>query len=1484
MLKKFVKIFGGDPNKREIDRYNPVIHQVNSLEAAFEELSQDELCAKTEEFKGRLENGETLDDILTEAFAAVREASKRTLGLRHYDVQLIGGMALHQSKIAEMRTGEGKTLVATLPMYLNALTGRGVHLITVNDYLARRDARWMAPIYDALGLKVGVLQMAARTENGKKAFVVDLKSESPHEDQHQLRMVNRREAYAADIIYGTNSEFGFDYLRDNMTMTLEERVQRGHYYAIIDEADNVLIDEARTPLIISGPAQEDTEWYIRLDQVVKRLRPEDYEIVERDRTITLTEMGEAHVEELLDMSLRDPDRPEDLTPEQERILGYLEQALRAQYLFKRNKDYLVQGGKVVIIDEFTGRLMPGRRWSDGLHQAVEAKEGVRVQAENVTYATITIQNYFRMYEKLAGMTGTALTEAEEFHKIYNLDVLAIPTNLEYQAFLPESSLIELDDRDEQGYRYNYYADKNDQERKPVYWRRKDYPDVIFLSEEAKFRAIVQEILRYHVQGRPLLVGTTSVDLSERLSNRLRAEPLRRLAQVLLIRDAWFEKNNREEDGRQVDELEPLNQPLDRLQVPDLRKMASSLGLSMNPEDPENLDQLLSIMRLEKSDQERLVNSLKGGIPAEVLNARKHTEESQIIAGAGAFGAVTIATNMAGRGVDIKLGGELAEEVMVIINRVLHRAGYEDPYNMQMEERRQSLQSMPHDDYGIYESEVNYLLQHMQDMESVKRLGGLHVIGSERHEARRIDNQLRGRAARQGDPGSSRFYLSLEDDLMRRFGGQQANDMMQRLRVDEAMPIEMGLVGRLVEQSQTRVEGANFDVRKHLLEYDDVLNTQRTKIYAQRNRIFLKEDLSEDVTEMLRTEVAERVPKALKNDEGPWTLLAWLEQVQPSFTYNGHIVPSYTLRLLVDDVRSHMLDGKGREAELAALVEVARGSLQAEKEHLLQAVSTMLDQFLERLESQMAERLEAVDAFFEGLSLADETDVRAPRELAEELEGLARMPLRLTGEQQRSLRENPHELAEAVREQVEAAVSSQMFARLVGAIERRVGEPLEVSSGEFTLSNWETFADAVYEATASLMDRRQERLVGSDSDGGAPGGIIAKDLEAALAREKDPLTHRDKELLKSEVRSAFDSGDGSAGKTERDRVLESLSTGLARIEGALGEDERDGLVERVATSLADDGAGEAILSELEAGIDEAEEIAQENRLIRMLMLMPVGSQTSFDRKTHRRVQTRTIRFTYSYFAARLLENVPPEEISEDVLAHLEQAQESMRKAWGRMEWKRLSSRSSVELDAQVRRGLQAALGAEFLSSIQEQPLAQLDQSSKARVIDELGRQSLTEVYRQLLLGVITELWVEYLTQMEALRVSIGLEAYGQRDPLVQYKSKAFELFKNLLSNMRLGVITRMFTYRPRDLSGLQLAARRTKEDGDGGSQELPETTAQEPEIEPEQDGGETAGDGKETQLQPQKNTDLGKSGKRKPSKGQPDKSKLSKSQRRRRARK
>jgi preprotein translocase subunit SecA len=487
-----------------------------------------------------------------------------------------------------------------------------------------------------------------------------------------------------------------------------------------------------------------------------------------------------------------------------------------------------------------------------------------VEPENVTYATITLQNYFRMYKKLAGMTGTALTEAEEFDKIYKLPVLPVPTNLEYQALGSDASLVEIKAKDEDGFDYSYFARSDDPEKRIYFWRRMDYPDVIYRTAEAKLRRIVREIVFYHVQGRPMLVGTTSVEGSERLSNRLRAEPIRRLLQILLLRSIWLEKNDRFEDGRLILELQPLNTPLEQLRPEELRPIARDLGLSLNPEDPANLMRLTEILKLKEADTNRLKSVLQGGVPHHVLNARKHTEESMIIAGAGAFGAVTIATNMAGRGVDIKLGGDLAEEILSGVNRILRRAGYKDPYDMPLQERRAALQKVDPSLYGIYETEAKYFLNFFVEMERVRELGGLHIIGSERHEARRIDNQLRGRAARQGDPGSSRFYLSLEDDLMRMFGGDQVKSVMERFSIDDDYPLQARLVSNMIEQSQHRVEGSNFDIRKHTLEYDDVLNAQRQRIYSQRDRVFEKEDLVEDVNELLSQE-----PMKPRNTGGSW---------------------------------------------------------------------------------------------------------------------------------------------------------------------------------------------------------------------------------------------------------------------------------------------------------------------------------------------------------------------------------------------------------------------------------------------------------------------------------------------------------------------------------------------------------------------------------------------------------------------------------------
>ncbi len=1307
MLGKVLRVLGGDPQKRELEEIKEIVNQINALEMEYERLSDDELRAKTDQFKQRLSDGETLDDLLVEAFAAVREASKRTLGLRHYDVQLIGGVILHRGKIAEMRTGEGKTLVATLPIYLNALTGRGVHLVTVNDYLARRDARWMAPIYHALGMSVGVLQMASRTENGRMAFLVDFERTSPHEDQHNLRMVLRAEAYKADITYGTNSEFGFDYLRDNLTMRLEDRVQRGHYYAIVDEVDNVLIDEARTPLIISGPAQEETEWYLRMAQIVRQLQPEDYEIDEKDRAVSLTEVGEAHVEELLDMPLRDPERPEDITPEQARILGYLEQALRAQHLYRRNKDYLVQNGKVIIIDEFTGRLMPGRRWSEGLHQAIEAKEGVKIEPANVTYATITLQNYFRMYEKLAGMTGTALTEAEEFGKIYKLDVFPIPTNLEYIASLPNSHLVTVEAKDEQGYKYTYYAERNDPQRKPVFWKRKDYPDVVYRTQEAKLRAIAQEIIRYHVMGRPQLVGTTSVEHSELLSERLQAEPVRRLLQTLLIRQVWMEQNHIEVLDRQIPELQILNKPLSELNPGELRPLARNLNLTLNLEEPQNLQKLLAILDLSAENAPRLLKVIQGGVPHQVLNARKHDEESQIIARAGAFGMVTIATNMAGRGVDIKLGGELPEAILRDVNRVLSKVST-DPYDMTNEERREALLEMPPEEYGIYEESVKSFLQYMEDMQRVRDLGGLHVIGSERHEARRIDNQLRGRSARQGDPGSSRFYLSLEDDLMRLFGGQQVEGLWKRIFFDDSLPLEMNMIGRMVEQSQERVEGANFDVRKHLLEYDDVLNSQRNRIYRQRDQVFTKENLIVDVLEMLKSEVQERIPKALKDEEGPWKLLAYLDQIQPPLYYDSISWPSFTFRLLIDDLRREISsDNPDITGVRDALLRMAERALEAERTHVMRSVQNRLEQLEKLIRQQQDERLEILDNFLDTLREGEEAiPYNRPQELLAQISDQVHVALKLTPDQLRRLPEGDRDVRMALQQQVESSLQAVQLNRMILALEKLLEEQTGLRSDQLQGKSWEEASSLILDAVERLFELRKKRLLGEQ-------GQIRHDVDNYLSR----------------------------------------------------------------------------LSELKL---------DDRQLTDLLLVTAQGSRLVFDAKTHQKRQKIYYRLRYVYLAATLVEETQPQRMTEQVLEHLEEGLGALRLAYGLAEWQRLTQLEATlqQLDEKTRNGLIDRLGEQTFEALAEKPLNLFSEKEREPVIHYLGWRLQNELFRQILLHAISELWVEYLTKVESLRVSIGLEAYAQRDPLVQYKSRASEMFRELLSDIRMAVINRIFTVQPR----------------------------------------------------------------------------------------
>ncbi|MGI8743069.1 MAG: preprotein translocase subunit SecA [Bryobacteraceae bacterium] len=715
------KIFG-TRTEREIKAMRPIIAAINDLEPQLQQLTDTELAAKTQDFKQRLANGATLDDILVEAFATGREAGRRVLNMRHFDVQLIGGVVLHRGAISEMKTGEGKTLVATLPVYLNALAGNGVHVVTVNDYLAKRDSEWMGRLYKFLGLTVGVIV-------------------------HDLDDEERRQSYLCDITYGTNNEFGFDYLRDNMKFRLEDCVQRGHHYAIVDEVDSILVDEARTPLIISGPSEESTDKYYKINRIIPKLiRGEviegkepgekyttgDYTVDEKHRSVALTEEGVLKVERLLSMgNLYDAANIE--------TNHHVQQGLKAHVLFHRDKDYLVQDGQVVIVDEFTGRIMPGRRWSDGLHQAIEAKEGVKIERENQTLATITFQNYFRMFKKLAGMTGTAETEAAEFDKIYKLEVLAIPTNRTM--------------------------------------RRIENQDVVYRTEEEKFRNAAQEIKQLNEKGQPVLVGTISVEKSERLSGILK----------------------------------------------------------------------------------------KMGVKHEVLNAKNHEREAHIVAQAGRKAAVTVSTNMAGRGTDILLGGNpeyLADDLL--------------------RKQNKSRETIPKEEW---ESVLKGVKEETdKEHDEVTALGGLHILATERHESRRIDNQLRGRAGRQGDPGSSRFYLSLQDDLMRIFGGERMQNLMLRLGMEEDVPIESKLITKRIASAQKAVEAQNFAARKHILEYDDVMNKQRQAIYGMRRNLLEGNDQKERMLEIIRgilqSAIDLRCPE--KEHPGAWDYAALQSDILSQF--------------------------------------------------------------------------------------------------------------------------------------------------------------------------------------------------------------------------------------------------------------------------------------------------------------------------------------------------------------------------------------------------------------------------------------------------------------------------------------------------------------------------------------------------------------------------------------------------------------------------
>ena len=824
MFMKLMSKVVGTKNERELKRIQPMVVAINELEPAMKSLTDDDLRKKTAEFKERLARGATLDDLIIEVFAVAREAGRRVLDMRHFDVQLLGGVVLHEGKIAEMATGEGKTLVATLPVYLNALEGKGVHVVTVNDYLAKRDSQWMGGIYRFLGLSVGLIQ-------------------------HDMDDAARKLAYGADVTYGTNNEYGFDYLRDNMKFAAADFVQRDLHYAIVDEVDSILIDEARTPLIISGPAEESTEKYYQIDRIIPRLKrgativggklyeaeaqgSGDYVVDEKAKSVALTESGVAKVENLLGVkNLYDPANID--------FVHHVQQGLKAHVLFKRDVDYVVKDGEVVIVDEFTGRMMPGRRWSDGLHQAVEAKERVKIERENQTLATITFQNYFRMYQKLAGMTGTADTEAAEFAQIYNLDVMVIP---------PNRRLI-----------------------------RTSYPDVVYKTEREKYDAVVAEIAELHKEGRPVLVGTTSIEKNEKLSASLKRK----------------------------------------------------------------------------------------GIPHQVLNAKHHEREAEIVAQAGRLKSVTIATNMAGRGTDILLGGNPKFLAAELVRQESVPGGGTEPHDLArtLEEVRQmqryGLLDMSADAEAYAAALAAVRRQTEAEHQQVVAPGGLHIIATERHEARRIDNQLRGRSGRQGDPGSSRFYLSLEDDLLRLFGSDRISKIMEKLGMEEGEPIEHTMVTRAIETAQKRVEAHNFEIRKHLLEYDDVMNTQRQIIYGERNKILEGESLKDTLQEM-RGEVIDGQLALYTNEETypeEWDLAGLTEAVKRQFdleiSWPAEEVPSLTQALLRDSIEERALKAyEEREAKLGP--------------EMIRYLERMI--MLQVVDSQWKDHLLAMDHLKEGIGL------------------------------------------------------------------------------------------------------------------------------------------------------------------------------------------------------------------------------------------------------------------------------------------------------------------------------------------------------------------------------------------------------------------------------------------------------------------------------------------------------------------------------------
>ena len=1148
MLRTIATKIFGSRNDRILRRLNKIVKKINGLEPSFEALSDDELKAKTDEFRQRLANGETLEQLMPEAFATVREASRRVLGMRHFDVQLVGGMVLTNRNIAEMRTGEGKTLTATLPCYLNALTGKGVHVVTVNDYLARRDAETNRPLFEFLGMTVAV-------------NVPGLDPEV------------KRDAYKADITYATNSELGFDYLRDNLAHSAQERFQRPLHYALVDEVDSILIDEARTPLIISGPAADSSELYIAINKLIPSLVEQekedsdefqgtgDYSLDLKNKQANLTERGLEKCENwLVEQGLM---RPEDslYSAANLGLFHHISAALRAHTLFQRDVDYVVKDGEIVIVDEHTGRTMAGRRWSDGLHQAIEAKEGVKIQGENQTVASITYQNFFRLYEKLAGMTGTADTEAFEFQQIYGLETVVIPTN------------------------------------RPMI--RDDKTDIMFENEQYKFDAIIEDIKDCIARHQPVLVGTASIEKSELLSAALD----------------------------------------------------------------------------------------KAGIEHNVLNAKFHAQEAEIVANAGYPGAVTIATNMAGRGTDIVLGGNWKAEV----------AKLENPTEEQIEAIKAAWQ---------------------QRHDEVMQAGGLHIIGTERHESRRIDNQLRGRAARQGDPGSSRFFLSLQDEIVRLFGGQQVENILTRVNLlDESVPMEHGMFSRLIEQSQERVEGAHFDARKHTLEYDDVLNGQRKRIYSQRDQVFQKADLSEDIYDMLENDLDARIEKGA--DEEKWQLAAYLDSVQPSFEIEGRFIPAFTQQIMIDELGENgKLFPTDPETLLERLIRFGREAFEAENNAALDQAETLIENARAGFENQLSERSANFDLFKEALEdrLKDrdertrDGETLAPlrgQDLVAEASGFARVNFRLSPEDQRRLTEGDGETIEKMRDQIESTLFSVFMTRIHQAFRNRLGDDYTVPTETF--AGWEDFSDATIGAVSEGFLARADRLFGDQAQ-------IRSDLNAAL------------KALPAEA-------------------------------------YRDGL--------------------------------NEKQWVTLFNAIGKGKRLVFDARTHRKASLPYTRLNFVYRCGELIAAKSDGEIRDQVWNHYLTTLERLRAVFGELDWKRLQNHAVKfnQLRAETQAEIESIVGADVYAELADRLPAEADPDSAAKIKDYLGGRIQNEICRSVILRAITDQWVDYLTEIETLRVQISMEAYAQRNPLVVYKTKAAELFSELLKNIRRAAVERIFVSAP-----------------------------------------------------------------------------------------